>query len=171
MSDMSSRQSNLASTLHNLDGRSYGNLKQIRGRYPVGITELDAQTSFPASYTDVTTVRADIDPRSRELLGFSEQTEHVATVTLATGSQVKVGAVDTERNELPASEAGDAAQRAQSYSDDVTSREVWAKVLPLVLLPLVLVLGAFWLAGAPRRRAPSAPPRPAAARVLAGADS
>ncbi|MGM0700521.1 MAG: ABC-ATPase domain-containing protein [Actinomycetota bacterium] len=30
---MSSRQSNLASTLHNLDGRSYGNLKQIRGRY------------------------------------------------------------------------------------------------------------------------------------------
>ena len=36
MSDMSSRQSNLASTLHNLDGRSYGNLKQIRGRYAFG---------------------------------------------------------------------------------------------------------------------------------------
>ena len=33
---MSSRQSNLASTLHNLDGRSYGNLKQIRGRYTFG---------------------------------------------------------------------------------------------------------------------------------------
>lgn len=33
---MSSRQSNLASTLHNLDGRSYGNLKQIRGRYSFG---------------------------------------------------------------------------------------------------------------------------------------
>ncbi|MFE1084913.1 ABC-ATPase domain-containing protein [Brevibacterium sediminis] len=33
---MSSRQSNLASTLHNLDGRSYGNLKQIRGRYCFG---------------------------------------------------------------------------------------------------------------------------------------
>ncbi|MCU4295886.1 ATPase [Brevibacterium permense] len=33
---MSSRQSNLASTLHNLDGRSYGNLKQIRGRYTYG---------------------------------------------------------------------------------------------------------------------------------------
>ena len=36
MSEMSSRQSNLASTLHNLDGRSYGNLKQIRGRYTFG---------------------------------------------------------------------------------------------------------------------------------------
>lgn len=33
---MSSRQSNLASTLHNLDGRSYGGLKQIRGRYTFG---------------------------------------------------------------------------------------------------------------------------------------
>lgn len=33
---MSSRQSNLASTLHGLDGRSYGNLKQIRGRYGFG---------------------------------------------------------------------------------------------------------------------------------------
>ena len=33
---MSSRQSNLASTLHTLDGRSYGNLKQIRGRYTFG---------------------------------------------------------------------------------------------------------------------------------------
>lgn len=33
---MSSRQSNLASTLHNLDGRSYGSLKQIRGRYTFG---------------------------------------------------------------------------------------------------------------------------------------
>lgn len=33
---MSSRQSSLASTLHNLDGRSYGNLKQIRGRYTFG---------------------------------------------------------------------------------------------------------------------------------------
>ncbi|WP_166827956.1 ABC-ATPase domain-containing protein [Brevibacterium limosum] len=33
---MSSHQSNLASTLHNLDGRSYGNLKQIRGRYSFG---------------------------------------------------------------------------------------------------------------------------------------
>lgn len=33
---MSSRQSNLASSLHNLDGRSYGNLKQIRGRYTFG---------------------------------------------------------------------------------------------------------------------------------------
>lgn len=33
---MSSRQSNLASALHNLDGRSYGNLKQIRGRYTFG---------------------------------------------------------------------------------------------------------------------------------------
>ncbi|WP_172172357.1 ABC-ATPase domain-containing protein [Brevibacterium sp. CT2-23B] len=33
---MSSRQSNLASTLHSLDGRSYGNLKQIRGRYSFG---------------------------------------------------------------------------------------------------------------------------------------
>jgi predicted ABC-class ATPase len=36
MSEMSSRQSNLASSLHNLDGRSYGNLKQIRGRYTFG---------------------------------------------------------------------------------------------------------------------------------------
>ena len=33
---MSSRQSSLAYTLHNLDGRSYGNLKQIRGRYTFG---------------------------------------------------------------------------------------------------------------------------------------
>ncbi|UVI36574.1 ABC-ATPase domain-containing protein [Brevibacterium spongiae] len=33
---MSSHQSNLASTLHGLDGRSYGNLKQIRGRYVFG---------------------------------------------------------------------------------------------------------------------------------------
>lgn len=33
---MNSQRSNLASTLHGLDGRSYGNYKQIRGRYEFG---------------------------------------------------------------------------------------------------------------------------------------
>ena len=33
---MNSPRSNLAATLHNLDGRSYGNYKQIRGRYEFG---------------------------------------------------------------------------------------------------------------------------------------
>ncbi len=36
MAGMSSQRSNLADTLHGLDGRSYGNLKQIRGRYRFG---------------------------------------------------------------------------------------------------------------------------------------
>lgn len=33
---MNSQRSNLSSTLHSLDGRSYGNYKQIRGRYEFG---------------------------------------------------------------------------------------------------------------------------------------
>ncbi|GAA1946508.1 ABC-ATPase domain-containing protein [Brevibacterium antiquum] len=74
---MSSPRSNLASTLHNLDGRSYGNYKQIRGSYEFGpVTvfidqvQVDpfaspskvririnrAEAGFP---TDITTERAD----------------------------------------------------------------------------------------------------------------
>lgn len=74
---MNSQRSNLASTLHSLDGRSYGNYKQIRGRYEFGpVTvfidrvQVDpfaspskvririnrAEAGFP---TDITTNRAD----------------------------------------------------------------------------------------------------------------
>ncbi|SMX95057.1 Predicted ATPase of the ABC class [Brevibacterium aurantiacum] len=74
---MNSPRSNLASTLHNLDGRSYGNYKQIRGSYEFGpVTvfidrvQVDpfaspskvririnrAEAGFP---TDITTERAD----------------------------------------------------------------------------------------------------------------
>ena len=37
---MNSPRSNLAATLHDLDGRSYGNYKQIRGRYSFGPVQL-----------------------------------------------------------------------------------------------------------------------------------
>lgn len=74
---MNSPRSNLASTLHNLDGRSYGNYKQIRGSYEFGSftvfidrVQVDpfaspskvririnrAEAGFP---TDITTERAD----------------------------------------------------------------------------------------------------------------
>ncbi|SDS16606.1 Predicted ATPase of the ABC class [Brevibacterium sandarakinum] len=74
---MNSQRSNLSSTLHSLDGRSYGNYKQIRGRYEFGpVTvfidrvQVDpfaspskvririnrAEAGFP---TDITTERAD----------------------------------------------------------------------------------------------------------------
>jgi predicted ABC-class ATPase len=58
---MSSRQSNLASTLHNLDGRSYGNLKQIRGRYSFGPVTLFIDRIQADPFASPSKVRVRVD--------------------------------------------------------------------------------------------------------------
>lgn len=127
-------------------------IKTMRGRYPVGITELDAHTAFPAAYVDTTTITVDIDPRSHEVLAYQQTTDRVATVTLATGSSVQAGTVSSTGTSGDAKATTDAAERAAAYAEDAGSYEIWRKVVPLVTLSLALVLSAFWLAATRRER-------------------
>lgn len=133
-------------------------IEQIRGRYPVGITELDAQTAFPAAYADATTTTVDIDPGSREVIDYELSTERVATVTLATGSQVKAGTVSATSESADADQVAEAARRAGAYAEQTASKEIWTQVVPLVLFTLALILGAFLLTSSRRRPTPAASP-------------
>ena len=64
---MSSRQSNLASTLHSLDGRSYGNLKQIRGRYSFGPVTLFIDRIQADPFASPSKVRVRVDRADAKL--------------------------------------------------------------------------------------------------------
>lgn len=145
-------------------------IKTLRGRYPVGITDLDANTAFPATYADTTTTTVAIDPRSHEVLDYETATDHVATVTLATGSQVKAGTIDQDVTGISKNSAAAAADRAHEFSNDATSHEIWTNVVPLILMTLALILAAFWLA-AGRRRTPDPTPVTKPEPALSGAGS
>ncbi|WP_152345740.1 ABC-ATPase domain-containing protein [Brevibacterium sp. CFH 10365] len=89
---MSSHQSNLASTLHNLDGRSYGNLKQIRGRYSFGPVTvfIDRVQADPFASPSKVRVRIDRADAQFPLDLTTERTDRIAAsdYLLRAGNQV-----------------------------------------------------------------------------------
>lgn len=143
-------------------------IKSLRGRYPVGITEFDAQTAFPATYVDTKTTTIDIDPQSHAVVGYAVTSSRIATVTLATGSEVKVGAIESTTDAQPDAQTSAALDSARSYASDTVDHEVWAKTVPLIALTLALILAAFALAAGrrtPTKKSPASKPAP---RALAG---
>jgi predicted ABC-class ATPase len=92
MSEMSSRQSNLASSLHNLDGRSYGNLKQIRGRYTFGPVTvfIDRVQADPFASPSKVRVRVDRADAKFPLDLTTDRADHIAAADylLRAGNEV-----------------------------------------------------------------------------------
>ncbi|MGC2941029.1 MULTISPECIES: ABC-ATPase domain-containing protein [unclassified Brevibacterium] len=79
---MSYQRSNLADTLHGLDGRSYGNLKQIRGRYDFGPVTLFVDRVQADPFASPSKVRVRVD-RAEAKLPLDLTTERADRIAAA----------------------------------------------------------------------------------------
>ncbi len=125
-------------------------IKDLRGgRYPVGMSTLDAQTEFPAAYTTQRTVSLTLDPRTGAISAFSDSTASSATVNDTNGSTIKVGVVADETHTATKAFIDDARSRLTDTADALTQREIFRSVVPPLLIAFAVIVLLFTV----RRRA------------------
>lgn len=125
-------------------------IKDLRGgRYPVGMSTLDAQTEFAAAYTTERTISLTVDPRTGAIGTFSDSTASSATVTDANGSTTKVGVVAGQTQSATDVFRKDARDRLDDAANALTQREIFRSVVPPLLVTFAVIILSF----AVRRRA------------------
>ena len=136
---------------------SGSDIKELRGgRYPVGMSTLDAQSEFAAAYTTQRTVSLTLDPRTGAISAFSDSTASSATVHNASGSTVKVGVVADQTQTAAKAFTQGAQARLDDAASAVSEREIFRSVVP----PLLVTFAVTILLFAVRRRARLTGPMP-----------
>ncbi|WP_166741624.1 iron uptake transporter permease EfeU [Cumulibacter soli] len=114
----------------------------VRGRYPVGITEADRNTDFPATYTTTIATRVVIDTDSLAVLDLQRVESLQASVTLPTGNSVSVGAIATNTTRMDDASRAAGVAAADGYASDEQQGEIFGALVPLLSALMALATGA-----------------------------
>lgn len=135
-----------------LDGNQ---IQQLHGgRYPVGMSALDAKTAYVPAYATQRTISLTLDPRTGVISAFSDSTATNATVQGPAGGTFNVGVVADDTIRTDKEFAATAASRLDAAAAALTRHEVFRSVLPPLLLAFALVMSLFAVR---RRSRPAAP--------------
>jgi len=117
------------------------------GRYPIGVTKLDADSPMPAVFTDTWKSSVYLDRASGTVVGAQVRLIRTLQITSTAGTALSGGTVSDLT--LTVDESAGTAQAAtiSDRADKATQHEIWARVIPVQLgvFSLILLLVALRL--------------------------
>lgn len=133
-------------------------IQELRGgRYPVGLSALDADTTFIPSYKTQRTVSLALDSRTGVISEFSDSTDSSAIVHTGTGSTINVGVVAGTTTSATKAFTASARDRLASAATSISAREVFRSVVPPLLLAFAVVLLLFAVRRSPQKHTTTHP--------------